>query len=257
MKVGVCEVASELDVDSEAWQSLCRRVSAEQPELFVLNEMPFGAWVAAKPAFDPELWTQAVDAHARGVERLGELGAKVVAGSRAVELDEERVNQAFVWSAETGLRGVHTKQYFPDEEGYYEARWFSSGERHFEVADAGELRAGFLLCTEMMFNEHARGYGRQGAQVILSPRAVGEASLPRWLTAMKMAAVVSGCYVLTSNRGGVDANGQLFGGRGWVIDPEGECVAQTSRATPVVFHDIDIDEVARAQTSYPCYVKES
>ena len=107
-----------------------------------------------------------------------------------------------------------------------------------------------------MFNEHARGYGRRGAQVLLVPRAVGHASLGRWRVAMRMAAIVSGCYVLTSNRNGVDAKGQRFGGAGWIVDPGGEIVAQTSEATPVVFHEIDTDLVARAQRDYPCYVRD-
>ena len=174
----------------------------------------------------------------------------------ARELDSARVNEAFVWTARDGAIGAHTKQCFPDEEGYYEARWFERGERNFRVVSAGDAKVGFLLCTEIMFNEHARRYGRNGAQLILSPRAVGKASLPRWLVAMRMAAIVSGCYVLTSNRGGTDSKGQLFGGCGWVIDPEGELVAQTSRATPIVFHEIDTDYIARAQKEYPCYVKE-
>ncbi len=85
---------------------------------------------------------------------------------------------------------------------------------------------------------------------------VGMASLPRWLVAMRMAAMVSGCYVLTSNRTGTDSSGQLFGGRGWVVGPYGDLVAQTSATTPVVFHEIDTDFVARAQSEYPCYVEE-
>jgi N-carbamoylputrescine amidase len=161
-----------------------------------------------------------------------------------------------VWSLEKGYEGVHTKQYFPDEEGYYEARWFQGGERHFRVADAGKVRVGFLICTEVMFNEHARHYGRSGAHVVAVPRAVGRESLPRWLVAMKMAAVVSGCYVITSNRNGIDSNGQEFGGCGWIVDPAGDLVAQTSWASPIVTYDIDLDFVAGAQSEYPCYVEE-
>ena len=179
-----------------------------------------------------------------------------MAGSRATELEGCRVNEAYVWSASEGTSGVHTKQFFPNEEGYYEARWYETGERHFRVARAGELSVGFLLCTEVMFNEHARRYGRVGANVILSPRAVGVASLRRWLVAMRMAAIVSGCYVLTSNRSGTDSTGQSFGGRGWIVDPDGDLVAQTSPTTPVVFHELDTDAVARAQKEYPCYVEE-
>ena len=256
MKVGVCEAPPELEVGTPAWEELCRRVRQESPDLFVLNEMPFGRWIAAAPEFDRGPWEDAVAAHENGLARLGELGASAVAGSRARELEGRRVNEAFLWSADAGVRGIHTKQFFPDEEGYHEARWFEGGERHFHVAEQAGFKAGFLLCTEMMFNERARAYGRDGAQLILSPRAVGEASLRRWLVAMRMAAVVSGCYVLTSNRGGTDANGQLFGGRGWIIDPAGDLVAQTSADTPVAFHDIDLEFVERAQKEYPCYVKE-
>lgn len=256
MKVGVCEMTPELTPGSSEWEALRRTLDAERPDLFVLNEMPFGKWVASAPTFDPDAWKRACDAHEEGVRRLGELGCPLVAGSRARELDGVRVNEAFVWTASAGAVGAHTKQFFPDEEGYFEARWFEGGERHFNVVPAGDVQVGFLLCTEMMFNERARAYGRGGAQLILSPRAVGKASLARWLVAMRMAAIVSGCYVLTSNRGDTDDQGQLFGGCGWVIDPEGELVAQTSTATPVVFHDVDLDFVTRAQKEYPCYVRE-
>lgn len=256
MKVGVCEAHPNLQVGTEAWETLCETTIRERPDLFLLNEMPFGDWIAAAPEFDEGAWHGALEAHERGVQHLEELGVPVVAGSRAFELGGKRVNEAFVWSQEAGFEGVHTKQFFPNEEGYYEARWFEGGERHFRVFEAPGAKVGFLLCTEVMFNEHARRYGRDGAQLILSPRAVGHASLHRWKVAMRMAAIVSGCYVLTSNRSGIDRAGQRFGGRGWVVDPEGEVVAQTSASSPVAFYDLDLDVVARAQSEYPCYVEE-
>jgi N-carbamoylputrescine amidase len=207
--------------------------------------MPFGSWIAAGSAFDEGRWNESVDAHERGMPHLRELGAAVVAGTRPRRIGSLRVNEAFI-----GDEPVHTKQYFPDEEGFYEARWFDAGEQHFRIASAGGLRCGFLICTELMFNEHARHYGRAGAQVILVPRATGR-SLDRWLVAMRMAAIVSGCYVASSNR-----SGGMFGGGGWIIDPSGSLVAATSEKEPVAFHDIDTELVARAQRDYPCYVRE-
>jgi N-carbamoylputrescine amidase len=73
---------------------------------------------------------------------------------------------------------------------------------------------------------------------------------------MKMAAIVSGCYVLTSNRSGMDSKGQEFGGRGWIVDPNGDMVAQTSAASSVATYTVDLDHVATAQREYPCYVRE-
>jgi N-carbamoylputrescine amidase len=256
VKVGVCESPPELLPGSRDWDALCSAVGREAPDLFLLNEMPFGRWIASGPAFETSPWEEACARHEQGMTRLAELGAAVVAGTRARVLDRKRVNEAFVWTRDGGSTGVHTKQFFPDEEGFYEARWFEPGERHFRVAEAGPVRGGFLICTELMFNERARQYGRGGADVIFVPRATGRGSLSRWRVAMKMAAIVSGCYVLSSNRGGTDARGQVFGGAGWVIAPGGEVVAESSATTPVVFHEIDTAAVERAQKDYPCYVKE-
>jgi N-carbamoylputrescine amidase len=256
IKVGVCEAPAELEAGTAAWTALCAAVSRQAPDLLLLNEMPFGSWISAGEAFEEDAWSRSLSLHEADLARLSELGAKAVAGTRPRVLDGRRVNEAFVWAGESRLRGVHTKQYFPDEEGYYEARWFEGGERHFVTADAAGLQVGFLICTELMFNEHSRRYGRAGADVLLVPRAVGAGSLRRWLVAVRMAAIVSGCYVLSSNRAGAGSRGQAFGGAGWIVDPAGDLIAETSPAAPVAVHEIDLALVRRAQGEYPCYVRE-
>ncbi len=256
LKVGVCECPPELVPGSSAWDDLCRAVSRESPDLLLLNEMPFGPWISSRSTFDAGSWRETCTIHDAGVQRLGDLGAVVVAGSRPRELEGRRVNEAFLWTKDGGAIGVHTKQYFPDEEGYYEARWFEAGDSHFQLASAGPVQAGFLVCTELMFNERARQYGRRGAHVIFVPRAVGRASLRRWLVAARMAAIVSSSYVLSSNRNGIDVRRQEFGGAGWIVNPDGDLVAQTSSTTPVVFHEIDDGFVGRAQREYPCYLED-
>jgi N-carbamoylputrescine amidase len=254
--VGVCEGPPAMEPGSQEWNILARNVRELSVDLFLINEMPFGPWISAGESFNEDVWSQSCEMHESGMARLSELGARIVLGTRPRELDGLRVNEAFVWTEDEGYKGVHTKQYFPNEAGYYEARWFQPAERHFHRAPAGPATVGFLICTEVMFNEHARRYGRDGAQIIAVPRAVGNASLPRWLVAMRMSAVVSGCYVLSSNRGGIDAKGQEFGGRGWIVDPNGDMVGQTSAASPVISTSIDLDWVHYAQGEYPCYVRE-
>lgn len=255
-KVAVCENSAELLAGSGDWTALCKTVRMQSPDLLLLNEMPFGSWIAGQPEFHHRIWEESLRRHDQGLQRLDELGAAAIAFTRPNTINERRVNEGCVWTQPDGARGLHTKQYFPDEEGYFEARWFQAGDRNFCIARAGEIRCGFLICTEVMFNEHARHYGRNGTHVILAPRAVGGDSLSRWLVAMRMAAIVSGCYVLSSNRSGTDARGQAFGGCGWIIDPAGELVAQTSPDDPVVSHEIDLELVRRAQREYPCYVSE-
>jgi N-carbamoylputrescine amidase len=256
VKVGVCELHPELQPGSDEWKSLCREVSRAGPDFFLLNELPFGSWISAGETCDPEIAKRSRELHEQGMAFLDQLGSSAVLGTRPMEASGRNVNQAFLWTAESGPVAVHTKQYFPDEPGYHEARWFRSGKCHFRVVQAGRVRVGFLICTEVMFNEHARRYGREGAHVLAVPRAVGGETLNRWLVAVRMAAIVSGCYVLSSNRVGPDSKGQTFGGRGWIVDPSGELVAETSPERPIVFCDIDLRWVGEAQRQYPCYVQE-
>jgi len=256
MRLVVCENPSDMIAGGEAWSSLSQRTRDLRADVLLLNEMPFGSWVAGSPDPDNEVLAESRRLHDTGLRRFDELGARYVLSTRPTEEFGVSVNEAFVWH-NGNIEGVHTKQYFPQEEGYYEASWFQGGDPHFRLCQVGGIKVGFLICTEIMFNERARHYGRMGAQIIAMPRAVGFESLHRWKVALSMAAIVSGCYVISSNRSGVDNRGQRFGGAGWIFDPEGDLIAETSAESPVVTARFEADRVVRAQKSYPCYVEES
>ncbi len=256
MRLAVCEAPAKLMPGDDAWQRLVRRTNDLGPDLFLLNEMPFGRWVSAEPEPSRELLLVSHRLHEEGLEHVSDLRVGTVLGTRAVFEGERSVNQAFVWSANAGVMPVHTKQFFPDEAGYYEARWFERGELRFRVGDANGLKVGFLICTDVMFNEWARHYGRSGAHLIAVPRATPQGSVERWKTMMRAAAIVSGCYVASSNRTGVDDCGQEFAGRGWIVDPSGEVIAETSAENPVVAADVDRSVVEEAKRDYPCYVED-
>ncbi|MHB2017441.1 MAG: carbon-nitrogen hydrolase family protein, partial [Candidatus Xenobia bacterium] len=225
MLAAVCETPPLLDPGTPAWEALLEAVRALRPELLLLPEMPFGPWLAESEQYDAARFEASCAWHE--APPLHELGVPRILGSRP---RGDRTNEAFIWENGSYLP-VHTKQYFPEEPGYWEARWFDRGKTDFRV----EQGIGFLICTELMFNEHARAYGRAGAAIIAVPRAVGRESLRRWKAAARMAAIVSGCWVLSSNRG---APG--FGGTGWIIDPHGDVVAQTTPATPVVAVNLNL-----------------
>ena len=72
-----------------------------------------------------------------------------------------------------------------------------------------------------------------------------------------MAAIVSGCYVLSSNRAAAVGDAESnFGGRGFIYAPSGELLIETSSTTPFACVEIDSAWIAHAQESYPCYVRE-
>ncbi len=253
-RVAVGEMDSELRPATAGWKSLIEELGRARADLFVLNELPFGAWLAARESFDPGAWKQSIADHEEGIGALHELGVPIVVGTRAVEVDGRRCNEGFLWTADGGLRPVHTKQHIPDSPGYRETTWTEPGEKCFESVDAGSLRIGFLVCTDIMWNEHARRYGRDGVDLIVVPRAMPPEAAHVFDVALQMTAIVSGCYVASSNRSGRDSAGERFEGRGCIIDPSGSTVAQTSHYHRVVVHELSSDFIAWKKSFYPCNV---
>ena len=195
-----------------------------------------------------------IQAHGTSLAAIGDLPAAVVS-SRPVRAGDRLANEAFLM-AEGEYQALHHKHYFPQEPGYFEASWFRPTRPGFDVGEYRGLRIGVLLCTELMFTEWARHYRRQGAQVIVVPRASGSTTI-HWDAAARMAAIVSGCYVLSSNRFSRAAGAEpQFGGRGFAYSPAGKLIGETSESQPFFCVNIDKALVADAQRSYPCYVRE-
>jgi N-carbamoylputrescine amidase len=257
LKITVCELPNRPGELSEQWRRLCRHTRSARSDLVLLPEMPFHPWLAASQQPDPERWQQAVDTHRQWLARLPELNAATVIGTRPVIRNNQPFNEGFVWSSQAGAVRAHTKYYLPEETGFWEASWYRRGAKTFAVVQCGEVTVGFLICTEMWFGEHARDYGKQGAHIIVCPRATPAASSDKWLAGGRTAAVVSGAYCISSNLSGTNDRGNAFGGTGWIIEPEeGAVLETTSSQNPFVTMDIDPAWAERAKTTYPRYVSD-
>ena len=258
MKINYVQWPAMLEPDSPAFAQIAREVRASQPDVLVTNEMPFGDWVWTVPSFDRAVAQRSVDLHGEstGLAALRSLGVPIVISSRPVWAGEHVSNEAFAL-VDGAYVTLHHKHYFPEEPGWFEATWFRTKAPGFEVHDLAGLRVGVLLCTEAMFNERARAYGRAGADLIVVPRAGGGAA-PRWAAACAMAAVVSGAYVVSSNRVGLSLRGDAeFGGDGLAFGPDGSRLGITSAATPMATLELSLNEAAAAKRGYPCYVSEA
>lgn len=254
MKISVCQLPDHLSLNHPAWARWVLHIERERPDLAVLNEMPFGSWIASRGTFDHDVAAASIRAHDSALATLHALPTAVI-GSRPVRGKRALCNEAFL-IAGSAYEPCHHKHYFPQEAGFFEETWFTTERPGFELIEYKGLRIGVLLCTELMFTEWARHYRRQGAHVIVSPRA-SSMSGGHWDTAARMAAVISGCYVLSSNRMSASrGSGPFFGGRGFAYSPTGELLAETSPVAPVVCVNIDLAQVAEAQRNYPCYVRE-
>jgi N-carbamoylputrescine amidase len=236
------------------WDELKSTVIAARPDILLTNELPFGPWLADSASFSHDAAQRSIDAHQQGLAALTSLALPAVISSRPVWNGKKLANEAFV--VENGIvRALHRKQYFPNEPGWFESNWYAGDSSGFHPAEIAGIKIGVLICTEAMFNERARAYGKQNVALIVIPRASGM-NLESWKIAGAMASLVSGAYVASSNRIGNSASGTRFGGGGYAYAPGGRLLAVTSAAAPLRTFEIDSTIVAAAQRDYPCYVHE-
>lgn len=256
-RIAFVEWPEGLSAGDAQWGQLKDRVTAARPDILVTNEMPFGPWLAEGAVFSEDEAHLSLSAHEQGLEGLIDLGLAAVISSRPVWNGKRLANEAFV--LENGaVRPLHRKQYFPNETGWFESEWYAGDGSGFDVAEVLGIKVGVLLCTDAMFNEHARSYGKQGASLIVIPRASG-ADIESWKIAGAMASLVSGAYVVSSNRVGRvghSEGGTHFGGGGFAYAPQGRLLAVTNPANPVQMVELDPEMSVLAQRAYPCYVSE-
>lgn len=256
MKATVCEFLNEPTGLEQDWQALTDHTRTNKSELVLLPEMAFHPWLAGTDQVDPQLWQDATDAHDQWLDRLPELGARIVIGTRPVKQNQKRLNQGFIWQPETGCNPTHTKYYLPDEKGYWEASWYDRGDGDFNVISVGELKIGFLICTELWFAAHAREYMLQGIDLLVCPRATPRKSASKWLAGGRTAAVISGAFCLSSNFTGPNPDGSEFGGTAWIIEPEeADVLGLTSPERPFLTVDLDLNVARNAKHTYPRYVR--
>jgi N-carbamoylputrescine amidase len=246
MRVGFVEWPDGLKAPSSEWAAIAQVVDDADLDVLVTNELPFGGWIAAQSPFDPGTAQRSIDNHAIGMQSLADLRVTTVLSSRPVHAGERLANEAVI--IQNGeIRPWRRKRSFPAEPGWYETQWYVPGDQAFLIAELAGLPAGVLLCTEAMFNERARIYGRNGAALIAIPRATGPAAM--WRTAGQMAAIASGSYVVSSNR-----SGGVFGGDGFAFAPDGTLLATTTKTQWLASIELDVGSVQRQQQVYPCYV---
>jgi N-carbamoylputrescine amidase len=257
MKIAVCQLDNLPGALQAMLDALGKFIRAEGVDFLLLPEMCFAEWLAADPEPDAGRWHTAVAAHEQHIADLANLGAKAVLGTRPIVREQGSFrNQAYLWTVENGAQPVHEKYYLPDEASYWENSWYDRGEREFDLVRALGLRIGVQICTEMWFFEWARHYAKARADVLCVPRATPHGTLEKWLAGGQAAAVCAGAYCLSSNLWNPPGSKANLGGAGWIIDPDGEVLAQTTVQSPFATTEIDLEYARGSKQTYPRYVRE-
>lgn len=249
MRITVCQLHNGRAAFATDWNHLVEHVRAQRSELVLLPEMPFYPWFPTPRQFDATVWREALVAHDTWEKRLSELTPAVALGTRPVDFGNLRYNAGFMWNEEEAItETIHVKSCLSNEEGAWETTWYERAVPDFESVKIGAARVGMLIGLELWMSDQARFYGEDGVHIIAIPRVdrSGDAEMEvannEWLEGCRTAATAAGTYCISSSRGG---RGNSAGGAGWVIAPDGQVLATTSRDQPFASVDVDLSAVVR------------
>lgn len=257
MKVTVCQLDNDPSKLEKDWNDLVIHCNSNKSNLVLLPEMPFYPWIAHLTSIDESKKHDAIHAHEEWIKRFDEFENTIVAYSKPEIKKDRFLNTAYLWSKKTGHIKVHTKHFFPEEEGFYEDTWFDRAAKEFELIEINGVKIGFLLCTEIWFTQYTRKYGLDGMDFLLCPRATGKSSTEQWIRCGQTSSVIGGAYCLSSNRSGIGQDNFDWGGTGWICQPKnGFLLGTTSDESKFLTIKLDLNQAELAKKEYPLYVED-
>lgn len=228
MIVTVCELPDDRKGFEDSWAQLAEHVQQTHSGLVVLPDRAFSPWFESSAALDPARWQQCLAEHDAWEHRLGDLGATLVLGSRPIDFGNERYDEGFVWTADTGIRSVHAQ-----------------ATHDFVPLEVDGVDIGFMIGSEVW----ARGelpYVRGDVDIVAMPRGTRADQFEQRLERACAVATGLGAFALSSNRSAP------FEGQGWIIAPDGRVLGTTSRSHPFVTLEIDLpSERTSAALAHP------
>lgn len=156
------------------------------------------------------------------------------------EVDEDGIYfNAAVLIGPDGIVGRHRKTH----PYISEPKWAAAGDLHNQVFETPVGRIALLICMDVHFVETARLMALGGADVIchISNWLAERTPAPYWISR----AFENGCYVIESNRWGLERTVQFSGGS-CVIAPDGQVIAVLDKGDGILLSEIDLD-AARAR----------
>jgi predicted amidohydrolase len=139
-----------------------------------------------------------------------------------------------------GVVGTHRKTH----PYISEPKWSAPGNLGHQVFETPVGRIALLICMDIHFIETARLSALGGADVIchISNWLAERTPAPYWISR----AFENGCYLIESNRWGLERTVQFSGGS-CVIEPDGSIAAVIDHGDRVAYAEIDLQRARRRQ----------
>ena len=169
-------------------------------------------------------------------------------------------NSIAIIDADGTVLGKYRKTHIPDGMPYAEKFFFTPGDTGFKVWKTKYGTIGVGICWDQWFPEAARCMALLGAEILLSPTAIGSEpvlqtdSKPHWQRCMQGHAAANIMPVVASNRIGheVQKNSEMtFYGSSFIADETGGLVAEADRETEgVITAEFDLDAIAQKRREW-------
>ncbi len=172
------------------------------------------------------------------VEKLIELAKQkdgyIVSG--VCEKEGSKFFNSSVLVGPEGYVGKYRKIHLFDREKLF----FEPGDGDFELFEVRGMKVGILICWDWIFPEATRSLALQGMDVLAHSTNL---VLSYCQTAMITRSIENQIYTVTSNRTGIETNGEIslhFKGQSQVTSPDAKRLAQAKEDT-VELKIVDID----------------
>ncbi len=179
--------------------------------------------------------------------------------------DGQYHNTAVVLEKDGSIAGTYRKKHIPDDPGYHETHYFTSGAEDFKPIKTSLGNIGLLICWDQWFPEAARIMALKGADILLYPTAIGwdkedpeafhHLECDAWVTVQRGHAVANCIPLAACNRIGTETQATkttTYWGNSFIAGMQGEILAQASQdKAEVLLATIDFSQKDFIAQRYP------
>lgn len=162
--------------------------------------------------------------------------------------DEGLYNTLTVFNPSGDIENQYDKMHLFTGEPVREQDHLSFGD-HLSIFNIKDFSAGLQICYDIRFPELSRSLALKGVNLLLVSAAWPDVRREHWISILKARAIENQCYVVASNRAGID-NNLKFAGTSMIISPAGEILKECSREKEeLIYCDLDISLVQKVRSS--------
>ena len=213
------------------------------PEIFTTPYFPKEKKSSVKPEKIPGPTTNFLS-------RAAKNSNVVIVGGSIFEIDgKRRYNTSTVFDQNGRILGKYRKVHIPEDEGFYEQDYFSSGTE-YKVFKTSFAKIAPLICFDQWYPEPVRASRILGADVVVYPTAIGAISgiqqsegdwREAWEAVQRGHAIANSVIVATVNRVGREKDTEFWGGS-FVYNQFGKLLARAAKdKEQVLVVECDLD----------------